>query len=373
MPIEVREIGSRKDLRDFIHLPAKIHRGHAEWVPPIYADEWSYFNPKKNRSFEYCDTVRVLAIQDGQVTGRVMGIVNHRHNAAQGIRNGRFCYLECPDDQETAHALLSYIEKWAMNRGMEKLVGPYGFSDQDPEGFIIEGQEYPATIACYYNDDYLVDLVENEGYTKEVDYVVYQVPVPEEIPGFYRRIYERSLRSGEFRIREFTRRRQIKPYIHSVFKLMNETYSHLYGFVPLEPKEMDDLTRRYLPVLDPRFIKIVLRDEEVVAFALGIPNMIPGIRKSRGRLLPFGLFYILRAGRKTSQLDMLLGAVKEKFRGRGLDVMMGLKILESAYRAGMNVIDSHHELETNTNMRAENERMGGKIIKRYRVFQKPVI
>jgi hypothetical protein len=204
--------------------------------------------------------------------------------------------------------------------------------------------------------------------------VVYKLDIPKEFPDFYKRIYERVQRKGEFEIIEFRKRKEIKPWIKPVLELMNECYSlsNIYGYTPLSEDEMESLAKRYLPLLDPRFVKGVRRENEIVAFIIGMPNFVEGIRKSRGRLFPLGIFKIMRAAKKTKQLDLLLGAIKEKYRGRGLDVLMGVKMIESAHEIGMEFIDTHHEMETNTKVRAEMEKMGGEIYKRFRVFQKPL-
>jgi hypothetical protein len=133
---------------------------------------------------------------------------------------------------------------------------------------------------------------------------------------------------------------------------------------------MEELAKRYLPVLNPRFVKGVLKDGEVVAFVVGIPDMTEGIQKARGKLFPFGFLKVLRSAKKTKQLDLLLGAIKEKYRGRGLDVLMGVKMIMTAREAGMEMMDTHHELEENVKVRAEMERMGGKVYKKFRVYQK---
>jgi predicted GNAT family acetyltransferase len=133
---------------------------------------------------------------------------------------------------------------------------------------------------------------------------------------------------------------------------------------------MEDLANRYMPVLDPRFLKVATKDGGIVAFIIAIPDMTEGIQKARGRLFPFGFLKILRAAKKTEQLDLLLGAVKEKYRGRGLDVFMGVKMLLSASEAGMKIMDTHHEMEENVKVRGEMEKMGGKLYKLYRVYKK---
>jgi hypothetical protein len=372
MAIEIREVGGRGDLRMFIHLPARIHKNQANWVPPIYMDERKYFNPKKNKAFSYCPTILLLARRENRVVGRVMGIINSRFNEHRKENVARFGYLETWEDPEAVHALLSRVEEWARGAGMTRIIGPYGFSDQDPEGFLIEGFDHRATIATYYNFEWMPRLVENEGYVKDCDYYVYKLDVPKKMPEFYQKIYERAQKRGNFRTVEFRKRKEIKPWVRPILRLMNECYtnSNIYGYAPLDEKEMDDLAKRYLPILDPRFLKLVTKDGEPAAFIIGMPDMTAGIQKAKGRLLPFGFIKILRAARKTKQLDLLLGAVKEKYRGMGLDVIMGYPMIVSAQEAGMECMDSHHEMESNTRVRAEMERMGGKLYKRFRVYQK---
>jgi len=372
MAVEIREVQSRKDSRTFIYLPEKIHAGQANWVHPIYMDDRKFFDKTKNKAFTYCDTIMLLATRGDQCVGRVMGIINYRYNEHRNEKTARFGYLETHEDQETVHALLARIEDWARGKGMTRVVGPYGFSDQDPEGFLIEGFDHRATIATYYNFEWMPKLVENEGYAKDIDYFVYKLEVPKEMPEFYKRIFERAEKKGTFEIIEFKNKKQLKPWIRPIFSLMNETYmqNNIYGYAPLDEKEMDDLAKRYLPVVNPRFIKVVAKDGEPAAFIIGMPDMSEGIQKAKGKLFPLGFIKILRAAKKTKQLDLLLGAIREKYRGMGLDVLMGVKMIQSALEAGYEVMDTHHEMETNVKVRAEMERMGGKIYKKFRVLQK---
>ncbi len=376
MAVEIREILPQKgpDLKTFILLPEKIHAGHENWVHPLVSDDWKYFDKNKNKAFGYCDTVLLLATKDGHPVGRAMGIINHRYNEHRNEKTARFGYLEMREDREVFRALLRHIEDWARAKGMTKIVGPYGFSDQDPEGYIIEGFEHRATIATYYNFEWMPRWLEEEGYTKDNDWFVYKLVVPKEMPEFYKKIYERAMRRGTFEIVEFKTRKEIKPWIRRVLGLMNETYmtGNIYGFAPLEEQEMDDLAKRFLPIIDPRFVKVIAKDGEVLAFVIAMPDMTEGIRKARGRLFPFGFIHVLRAAKKTKQLDLLLGAVKEPYRGQGLDVLMGVKVLESASEAGMEMIDTHHEMEANVKVRGEMEKMGGIVYKKFRAFQKPL-
>jgi hypothetical protein len=374
MSIEIREVQSRTDLKTFIYLPEKIHAGHEYWVHPIYMDEWKFFDPKKNKAFGYCDTILLLAWRDGRPVGRAMGIINHRYNEHRNERTARFGYLDTYEDKEAFQAILRFIEDWARARGMTKIVGPYGFSDQDPEGFLIEGFEHRATLATYYNFEWMPRWLEEEGYAKDNDWFVYKLAVPKEPPEFYKKIYERAMKRGTFKILEFRSRKEIKPWVRPILALMNECYmaGNIYGYAPLDEEEMDDLAKRYLPVLDPRFVKAITKDGQAVAFMIAMPDMTAGILKAKGRLLPFGFIHVLRAAKTTKQLDLMLGAVKEQYRGQGLDVLMGIKVILAASAAGMEMMDTHHEMEANVKVRAEMERMGGTIYKKFRAFYKMI-
>jgi hypothetical protein len=218
-------------------------------------------------------------------------------------------------------------------------------------------------------------LVENAGYSKEIDLVVYKLNVPDTIPEFYNRILDRTFRNNkDLRIINFTSKKQIKPYIKPVLSLVNETFKDIYGFTPLDDQEMKEFATRYLPVLNPKFIKVIINsNKEVIAFIIAMPDISDGIRKCKGYIFPFGLFHIFKSQKKTKQLNLLLGAIKENYRNKGIDTLMGVKILEEAKKAGLKYIDSHLELEDNVKVRAEMEKMGGIVYKKYRIFQKGLI
>lgn len=372
MAIEIKEVTTRKLLREFIHLPAKIHQNHTNWVPPIYMDEWTYFDPKKNRAFDHCTTILYVAVKAGEVVGRIMGIISHQYNESHHISDVRFCYLETYDDAEVFNLLIESVSDWARKNGMNRMVGPLGFSDKDPQGWLIEGYDQPIVIATNCNFPYMNALLESISFTKEIDLVVYRVPIPEELPEFYKSIYKRfTSRENNPVLKEFTSRSQVKPYIRKVLTLLNETFAGIYGFVPFTLKEMDDFANRYLYLINPRFIKIFVdENDQVVSFLVAMSDISEGIKKSKGYLLPWGFIPLLTAGRKSKQLNLLLGGIAPDYQGRGLDVMMGIKLIESAKKAGKVVIDSHLELETNVKVRAEMEKMGGQVYKRYRIYQK---
>ncbi|MBW6460427.1 MAG: hypothetical protein K0B08_07620 [Bacteroidales bacterium] len=370
MSIEVKEVSSRKELKQFIHYPFQLYRGSQFWLPPIYKDEINFLNPRKNKALANADTILFLAYRAGELCGRVMGIINRAYNERTGQKRARFFKFDCINDAAVSHALLYSVDKWAQNKGMDGVIGPYGFSDKDPQGLLIQGFEQRAVIITPYNFPYYAELVENEGYGKEIDLVEYLIPVPEKIPDFYRRIYERVTQNPNLKNLEFRKKHEFKPYIIPILELLNETYSDIYGFVPLDRPEMIKFANDYMMILDPDFIKVVLENDQVISFIIAIPDLGPALQKTKGRLFPFGFIRVLIEMKRTDYLVLMLGGVRRSHQGTGLDVMMGTKMLESASRRGIKTINGHLMLETNHKVRAEMEKMGGTVCKQYRVYCK---
>lgn len=368
--LEIKEVTTKKMLKEFIYLPEKLHADHKIWAPPLYMDEWKFYNKKKNPSYQYSDTILYMAYLNGKLAGRIMGIINRNSNELRNEKYARFAHFESIENYNVAAALLNEVEKWAQEKGMVKIVGPLGFTDQEPEGFLIEGFEHETTIATYYNFEFILRFLEMNGYYKEVDYFVYRIPPA--IPEIYHKISERLL-NKDYKLVEFKKRKEIKPYIISILSLMNESFKDIYGYVPLNVIEMQTLAKQYYMLIDQRFLKIIMKDDQVIAFILGMPNISEGLRRSRGRLLPFGLFHILRAFKTSRQLDLLLGGIHPGYQKIGLDVLLGTAMIKSVLAHGFTVMDSHHELESNTRVRAEMERGGGEVYKKYRIYQKELL
>ncbi|TFG38943.1 MAG: hypothetical protein E4H44_03020, partial [Candidatus Aminicenantes bacterium] len=196
MEILVKPVCTRKDLRKFIYLPAKIHKDHSNWIPPIYSDEWEFFNEEKNKAFAYSEVIMLLAYRGNEVVGRIMGVINLKYNELQREKHARFNFLEAWDDREVIEVLVRHVEDWARIKGMEKVVGPMAFSDKDPQGYLIHGFDEPMVIASHCNFEYVTRHLVALGYTKDIDLVVYKIKVPGKTPELYEKIAERAFRNN---------------------------------------------------------------------------------------------------------------------------------------------------------------------------------
>lgn len=368
--IHIKTVSGKKKVKGFIYLPENIHKNHRNWVPPLYKEEKNYLDPKKNLGFKYCSVIIALAQKNGQNVGRIMGIINHRSNEIQNEKTARFYQFECINDQDVSNKLLAYVESWALKKGMNKIIGPMGMYYHDPMGLLIEGFDKKPSFGANYNYEYLANFLHAAGYSSEEDLVVYKISLPEVFPEYYIRIKERALRTNKLQIAKIKSKKGIKKFILPVLNLMNETYENILGFSMLDKEEMHELARQFIPLLNPKLLVIATYEEDVAGFIIALPSLNEGIIAAKGRLFPFGFIKILRAAKKTKQLDLLIGAIKPRFQGKGIDAVMGIHIMETAKEMGFTTIDSHLELESNRKIRAEMEKMGGTIDKRYRIFKK---
>jgi hypothetical protein len=374
MSIEIKEVKTKRDLKTFIYLPEKIHEGQSNWLHPIYMDEWKLFSPKENSQFQHNDTILLLAMNGNETVGRIMGIIPHHYNQKNNLLSARFAFFECYKDSNVFDVLIKYIEKWAKERNCNEVVGPMGFSDKEPQGFVIKGFNSETMLQTNCTFPFMVDFIEANGYIPHVDLCQYELPIIEGMTERYKIFAKRVESKNSIVIQEFNTTRAVRPFIVPVFNLINKTYQDIYGFSPLTDKEAKEFSFRFLPLLDPRLIKVITdKDNEVLAFIVSMPDLSKGIKRARGRILPFGWFHILRAGKKSKRLVLVLGAISEEARNRGLDAVLAHRLLTSALQRGFTTIDSHLIMKENHKMRQEIERNENyRLYKEYRIFRKEI-
>jgi len=346
--IYVKEISSRRELKQFVRFPFSLYRRHPCWVPPLIFDGLNTLRRDKNPAFEYCDARYWLAYKDGKVAGRIAGIINRRYIEKWGNRYARFGWIDFVDDREVVTALLSAVERWAVELGMTGIHGPLGFTDMDHEGMLVEGFDELGTLAAIYNHPYYPGHLESLGYVKDVDWVEFEVQVPTELPDKAVRVEEIVKRKLGVRVLEAKKSRQILPYARELFGVLNEAFAPLYAFVPLTDKQVDMYVKQYFSFIRPDFTKVLLdADGKVAGFVIGMPSLSQAMQKARGRLFPFGFVHLLAAMHKPRFLDLYLGAIRPDLQGRGADALLMTEMTRSAIAKGIVSAESNIELEEN--------------------------
>jgi len=372
-PVRVEKVAGRAAMRRFIRLPFELADQRPNRVPPLLMDERELHDPGKNPQLGQCDVAYWLAWRGSVPVGRIMGIIHRSYNASKAEHTARFYQLDTVRDPVVVRALIATVEQWARGKGMERVIGPFGFSDKDPQGFQIEGFEHLPVIATPTNPDWLPPLIEAGGFIPFEDMVSYRMDIPAQLPEVYHAIGERCLRNYDLHRVPLRSKRELKPWVVPVLRLVNATYGDLLGFTPMSEAEMRALAAKYMFILDPQLVHLIAdAKNEPAAFVIASPDMSEGFVRANGSLFPFGFLHILRAMKRSKQLDLLLGAVRPDLQGKGLTAALGVSLFDAARQRKFTHLDSHLIMERNTRMRAELERLGAVVWKRYRVYEKPI-
>lgn len=303
MTVSIREVLSKKELKEFIKFPHALYKGNPYWVPPLHFDEMTTLGKKSNPAFEFCKARYWLAFKDNKIAGRIAGIINERSIAIWGKKYARFGWIDFIDDEEVSGALLSTIENWAKENGMEGIQGPLGFTDFDKEGMLIEGFNEMGTLATIYNHPYYPRHIEKRQYKKEVDWLEFQMKVNGVIQEKVQRIADITLKRYNLRVKTFKKAKEILPHANDIFALLNDSYKDLFGFVPLSEKQITFYTKQYFSFIRADFLPMVLdNNDKIAAVGITMPSLSKALRKANGKIFPFGLMHLLRAIRKNDSM-----------------------------------------------------------------------
>ncbi len=376
MSIQIKTVETKKELKEFVKFPFKIFKGNKYWVPQLILDEMELFNKKKNPAYATADTKLFLAYKDGESVGRIAGINSIIANQKYGTKNIRFGWFDSIDDQEVADALISSVEGWAKELGLNTITGPHGFTDLDPEGMLYEGFDKLPTGAVYYNHPYYIKLMEKNGMQKEIDWVEFNAIIPpmEDMPPKLLMIAERLKERSKIRLLKFKNRKDlIKNWAEEIFEVVDETFEDLYGTVPLSKVQVAYYIKKYLSFVEKDLvITAVDENNKVAGFLLALPSLSKALQKAKGRLLPFGWFHLLRALKQRTVMDFYLAGIRKSQRGKGIDLMMLLEMARVANEMGFEKVESNPELEDNTNIHGQWKYFEHEMVKKRRMFKKEI-
>jgi GNAT superfamily N-acetyltransferase len=369
--VEIREVTTKRDLKRFVNCQYDLYRDCEQWIPSLVSDELKTLRRDKNPSFEYCEAKYWLAWKQNRVVGRIAGIINNRYIEKWKNRYARFGWVDFIDDEEVSRALFNAVESWAKERGMNGVHGPLGFTDFDREGMLVEGFEEMGTMVDIYNYAYYKDHVERLGYKKDVDWVEFEVKTPKEIPQKALRVGEIVLKRNRLSVVKAKSTKELLRYGRAVFAVIDEAYKDLYAFAPLSERQVDMYINQYFPHIVTDYVALVVDEEDrPVAFALGYPSLSQALKKSKGRLFPFGWIRMLRALRKNRYVDLLLAAVRPDYQGKGVNALLMLEFTKSAIRNNVISGETSRELEDNRLIQAHWDYYESRQHKRRRCYIK---
>ncbi|MCD8080534.1 MAG: N-acetyltransferase [Bacteroides sp.] len=377
MSVSIQKVNTSAELKKFIRFNYELYKNTPYSVPDLYDDMLATFNKKRNAAFEFCEADYFLAYRDGKLVGRVAAIINPKANEGGNQQELRFGRIDFIDDPEVSEALLRTVEEWGRSKGMDHIQGPLGFTDFDAEGMLVEGFDQLSTMATIYNYPYYPEHMEKLGYKKDADWVEFKIYIPEDIPEKHQRISQLVQKKYNLKIKKYSSAKKIaQDYGQAIFELMNEAYKPLYGYSPLSQRQIDQYVKMYLPIVDLRMVTLITdQEDKLVGVGVSMPSLSVALQKAKGRLLPFGWFYLLKAlfmKRRSQVLDLLLVAVKPEYQNKGVNALLFSDLIPIYKKLGFVYAESNPELEMNGKVQAQWDYFKTEQHKRRRAFVKKI-
>jgi len=356
MDIKIVEVADKSSLNKFVDFNIQLYAGNPYHVPGLMEDELMTLRREKNPAFDFCESIYFLAYKENKIVGRIAGIINHKANETWNQQYARFGFVDFIDDEEVSSALFQAVEQWAIQKGMNGIQGPLGFTDLDHEGLLVWGFDQLGTMATAYSFPYYKDHIEKLGYEKAQDWNEFQIQIPTAVPEKHLRIAEIVKKKYGLQVKKIKKTKEIWPYAKQIFELFNEAYKPLFGYSELSEKQIDYYVKMYIPMLRLEMVTIIVReaDNKVVGIGLTLPSLSKALQKAKGRLLPFGWFYLLKTlYGKGEIVDLYMAGVLPEYQNKGVNALLFTDLIPVFNRLGFKYAESNPELETNQKIQSQ--------------------
>lgn len=342
------EVKSPADLLKFIKFPMELYKGNPYYVPPLIKEEQNIWDPKENPALAYSEAKQFLALKDKKIVGRIAVLINHKEEEEVGIQKVRFGWLDFIDDAEVSKALIEVALDFAKEHQITKIEGPMGFTNLDKAGMLTMGFEKLATMIGLYNFAYYPQHLEKLGLVKEKEWVEYEMNFPEILPEKVEKFSSLISQKYKLKVINFKNKKEIVPLIVPMFKLLDQTYNTLSTYTPITDEQITTYKEKYFPFIDKEYV-ICVEDENhmLVSFAVTMPSYSRALQKAKGKLLPFGWWHFLQAGKKNDRANFYLIGIHPEYQRRGVTAIIFKEIFVRFNKMGIKFAETNPELEEN--------------------------
>ncbi len=369
--ITLKEVSTKKELKQFVTFPFSLYKGNPYWVPPIIKDEMESFDRTKNPVFENAEAHFFLAYKDNELVGRIAAIVNWLEVKEQGLKKMRFGWIDFIDDTAVSKALFDKVAEIGKSHGLEYMEGPVGFSNLDKVGVLTEGFDHIGTMITWYNHPYYVNHYEQYGFVKEKGYLENKFKASAADPKLFTKANLLIKKRYGLREMNFTKSSEIMPWVDKMFDLFNESYASLSSFVKITDVQKEYFKKKYISFINPEYIKFVVdKEDELVAFAIVMPSFSKALQKANGKLWPFGAFHLLRAKKNSKDVIFYLIGIRPDFQNKGVTAIIFNEYYKVFDAKGIDNCIRTPELEENTAIRQMWKHFGPVTHKKRQTFRK---
>ncbi len=377
------DLQNKKQVDDFLRLPFSIYRNIPQWVPPLHMDERLRLRPKRFPFYKHSQAAFFLAYESGtgvgiglapvhpRPIGRLAILDNRRYNEFNKTKVAFFYLFECENNLAAATALFNRAFDWARSHGMDKIIGPKGFTPLDGFGLLVKGFEHRPAFGMPYNPSYYVNLIEAQGFVKEGESVSGYLSTKTQFPPRIHRLAARLAQRRGLHIASCNTRADLRALVPHLKELYNDSLEGTTGNTPLTVEEVDTMANQLIWLADPKLIKMVMHGDKIVGFCLAYPDISAALQKTRGRLFPFGWLTLLLELRRTDSININGAGLLPEYRGSGGTAILYSEMFKSVSE---NTRYKHAEIVQigieNENMQREMANFGIDFYKMHRTYCK---
>jgi GNAT superfamily N-acetyltransferase len=368
--IQIKEAVTKSELTDYIKFPFSLYKDNKYWVPPIIADELETFDNTKNPAFENAEAYFYLAYRKNKIVGRIAAIINWDEVNNQQKRKVRFGWFDVIDDIEVTKALLEKVYELGQKNNLEYVEGPMGFSNLDKVGVLTEGFDEIGSMITWYNFPYYAQHLEQLGYVKEKEYRESRFPFENVKPEFFEKAQELIKKRYQLKPLVFSKTKDILPYVDKMFDLFNASYASLSSFVAITDTQKEYFKKKYISFINPEYILFVEdKDHNLVAFSIVMPSFAEALRKTKGKLFPFGFYHMLQARKNSKEVLFYLIGVAPEYQNKGVHAIIFNEYYYAFKRKGIQNCIRTPELEDNIAVQNLWKHFDPEIFKRRRTYR----
>ncbi|MFB0534533.1 MAG: hypothetical protein ACETWR_06095 [Anaerolineae bacterium] len=370
--VEIHKVDTTdpRDVERFVQFSFRLYRDCPQWVPPLVSSACKQLNRERHPFYRHSDADFFLALQGGEVMGRIAVLEPRKRNAYRGQRGAFFHMFEAVEDIEIARALLGAAFDWARSRGLETISGPEGLLPGDSLGVLVKGFEHRPAMGITYNYPYYDAVIQDSGFYKQTDYHSCYLPGDFEMPERVCHIAEKIKERRGFQVLRFRNKGEMRAAAPRVIKAYNAAFSENREFVPVTGDDADKIAQRLIDMTQPDLVKVVAKGEEIVGFVLGFPDVSAALQRCKGQLYPFGWPLLLWESKRTRWINFNGGGILPKYQGLGVNAVLYYEMYKTAKERGFLHADLAQVNEQNTRMMRELEAVGVDFYKAHRIYER---
>lgn len=373
MQIRKLHTDNPQDVRQFIALPFVLYRNCAQWVPPLVSDVQSALNRRKHPFFRHSDADFFVAVDHGATLGRIAVFENRNYNRHQHSQTAHFYYFDSVDDVDVTQALFEAAFDWARSRGLSEIHGPKGPGAGDGLGLLVDGFEHRPAMGIPYNFSYYASHLVQTGFEKRYDLMSGHLRGSYDLPQRFYELAEKVKARRGFWVKSFGSKREGREWIPRIGKVLNASFVDTQDYYPATDEEIAVAAEQLLTIADPRMIKLVMLEDEVVGFVFAFPDLSAAIQRAHGRLWPFGWYYLLLEFKRTKWVNANGLGLVPRHRGMGANVLLYTELAKTLRDYHFEHADIVQVGEDNMKSLAEMQAIGVQWYKRHRVYQRRLV